>query len=663
MTFRLTPPPAVLAPLVREAPSRLDPFRLDGPALVSFSGGRTSAYMLRRILDACGGRLPAGVHAVFANTGRERAETLAFVRDCAERWGVHIVWIEREGAEGFREVDYERASRNGEPFAELIAERRYLPNAVARFCTSELKVLPLAAWMRAQGHDTWLNVVGLRRDEARRVAKIRARNATGEQAWESVCPLYDARVVKGDVAAFWRAQPFDLALQAHEGNCDACLAGETEVVTADGIKQIRDLAGTTPRLLVPKMLNGGLSEVGSFVEAPVRSFGVQRLWRIELVGHGRSRKVVHATADHRWFVSDGQRRASAGTSEVTTSALRPGMRLRRLFRCPIGADRGDSSRVAALRGFVFGDGCVPQGERPSTVSVYTEPKLAAFGGLLTALFGESHPSSRAPGEMPGVTFYGVPRFWKTEVPSLGESRHYLMGWLAGWFAADGCVSKQGICILNSAFPEHLEFARSVCAVLGVQCSQVRSQTRRVKPPGGEEREHTMYGVNFNRHHLTRDFFWLRHHQEHVEASASAEDRRYGWTVVSVTPTERVEEVFCATVEGVGAFGLSDGLMTGNCFMKGDRVRARIVRERPDLAAWWVEQERLTGGTFVAGDSYAALTERVRRLPLLPVDLDPEMETAIPCACTDRRRVRCRCGARRGQGHALACPVVMERWAA
>jgi hypothetical protein len=72
VTFRLTPPPAVLAPLVREAPSRLDPFRLDGPALVSFSGGRTSAYMLRRILDANGGRLPADVHAVFANTGPSR---------------------------------------------------------------------------------------------------------------------------------------------------------------------------------------------------------------------------------------------------------------------------------------------------------------------------------------------------------------------------------------------------------------------------------------------------------------------------------------------------------------------------------------------------------------------------------------------------------------
>ena len=199
-----------------------DPFRIDGPALVSFSGGRTSAYMLRRILDAHGGRLPRDVRVVYANTGKERAETLDFVRDCAERWGVEITWIERDAFDGYREVSYETASRDGEPFAELIEERRYLPNAVARFCTSELKVLPIAAWMRDQGFEAWVNVVGLRADEASRVAKVRARNATGDQEWESVCPLHTARVMRRDVMAFWAAQPFDLALKPHEGNCDLC---------------------------------------------------------------------------------------------------------------------------------------------------------------------------------------------------------------------------------------------------------------------------------------------------------------------------------------------------------------------------------------------------------------------------------------------------------
>ena len=46
-----------------------DPFRIEGPAIINVSGGRTSALMLRRVLDAHGGALPDGVVAAFANTG------------------------------------------------------------------------------------------------------------------------------------------------------------------------------------------------------------------------------------------------------------------------------------------------------------------------------------------------------------------------------------------------------------------------------------------------------------------------------------------------------------------------------------------------------------------------------------------------------------------
>jgi len=70
-----------------------DPFKIDSPTCISFSGGRTSAYMLWRVLQSnCG--LPDDAVVCFANTGLEAEETLEFVRDCGKFWIVPIVWVE-----------------------------------------------------------------------------------------------------------------------------------------------------------------------------------------------------------------------------------------------------------------------------------------------------------------------------------------------------------------------------------------------------------------------------------------------------------------------------------------------------------------------------------------------------------------------------------------
>lgn len=74
--------------------------------------------MLHRILDTHGGAIPNDVHVVFANTGKEREETLRFVHECSIEWGVKIRWVEwRDSKPGFAEVGYNSASRLGEPFA------------------------------------------------------------------------------------------------------------------------------------------------------------------------------------------------------------------------------------------------------------------------------------------------------------------------------------------------------------------------------------------------------------------------------------------------------------------------------------------------------------------------------------------------------------------
>ena len=204
-----------------------DPFLITGPALISFSGGRTSAHMLWRILQAHGGTLPPDVVVAFANTGKEREETLRFVHECGSRWGVDIVWLEfvrRSGpmADRFERVGFNSASRNGEPFARLIALKRFTPNSAMRFCTEEMKVNTIAAFCQSLGWAEWVNVVGLRHDEGRRLLKAYSRNAEGKSVWRTSCPLDKGRVTKADVDAFWRTQPFDLGLRAYEGNCDLC---------------------------------------------------------------------------------------------------------------------------------------------------------------------------------------------------------------------------------------------------------------------------------------------------------------------------------------------------------------------------------------------------------------------------------------------------------
>lgn len=212
-----------------------NPYLIQGPALISFSGGRTSAYMLHEILRAYGGTLPGNVKVAFANTGKEREETLRFVHECGSRWGVHVHWLEyRPGAPGFEEIGYNSAARTGEPFLGYLAKEKanYLPSPVQRSCTQFLKVRVLEGFSKSLGWSTWLNVIGLRHDEGHRVLKMLARNDSGKEKAVSVAPLSKAKVTRRHVMEFWAKQPFDLNLRPFESNCDLCFMKGSRLLAA-----------------------------------------------------------------------------------------------------------------------------------------------------------------------------------------------------------------------------------------------------------------------------------------------------------------------------------------------------------------------------------------------------------------------------------------------
>lgn len=197
-----------------------------GNVQISFSGGRTSAYMLHQILAVNGDLDPKKVQVLFSNTGREMPATLDFVQECGERWGVPIMWLEyTSDAPKFQMVCHENAARNGEPFDELINYKKVLPNVLMRFCTSELKIKTAERFLKAIGWKEWTNLVGIRADEMRRVNYDRQGNSAG--SWVRGYPLAANGIDKDVVAKFWQNQPFDLGIENHngsniEGNCDLC---------------------------------------------------------------------------------------------------------------------------------------------------------------------------------------------------------------------------------------------------------------------------------------------------------------------------------------------------------------------------------------------------------------------------------------------------------
>jgi len=215
-----------------------DPFKIDSPTCISFSGGRTSAYMLWRVLQSNDG-LPDEAIVCFANTGKEEEATLKFVDRCSKEWGVPITWVEYRDAEEtkdrFQVVTFETASRNGEPFEAIIRKRNYLPNPVSRFCTVEMKVRAIHRYLKSIGWTEWESMLGIRADEQRRLAKIGNQDYGKHE--EKIAPLGRVGITKEMVGEFWRNQPFDLELPnmngvTMHGNCDLCyLKGGAQILS------------------------------------------------------------------------------------------------------------------------------------------------------------------------------------------------------------------------------------------------------------------------------------------------------------------------------------------------------------------------------------------------------------------------------------------------
>lgn len=265
----------------------MNKFLIDEPTVISFSGGRTSAYMLWRVLQAHGGKLPKEAIVCFANTGKEDEATLRFVDRCSKEWNVDIVWLEfRDNELKFDRVTFETASRNGEPFETLIIKRKFLPNPISRFCTVELKVRTIHRYLKSIGIDEAVNMIGIRADEQRRLVKI-SNNDYGNK-WPKSAPLGPAGITKENVGEFWRNQKFDLELPningvTKHGNCDLCFL--------KGTQQIMSLVSEKPERAI------WWAKMETLVQTSNKSYGDGGRFRKDRPGYSELAKFIDKQGD------------------------------------------------------------------------------------------------------------------------------------------------------------------------------------------------------------------------------------------------------------------------------------------------------------------------------------------------------------------------------
>ncbi len=185
--------------------------------VVSFSGGRTSAYLVWLMEKT---KRPGEVVVyLFMDTGAEHPKTYEFVRNVVKHFGIDLVCLrvdinpELGKGNGYKVVSIDEIGPDLSPWSEMM--KKYgVPYYGGAFCTDRMKLVPFKKYcddaFGKGNYETWL---GIRADEPNRLAK--------KDGIRYLAEISDFE--KQDVLDWWSEQDFDLNLDEWLGNCVFCM--------------------------------------------------------------------------------------------------------------------------------------------------------------------------------------------------------------------------------------------------------------------------------------------------------------------------------------------------------------------------------------------------------------------------------------------------------
>jgi ribonucleoside-triphosphate reductase len=367
--------------------------------------------------------------------------------------------------------------------------------------------------------ETWEELVD--RNKQMHIEKFPELTDDIESAYKFV---YDKKVLPSMRSLQFAGKP----IQMNPTRIYNCFRRDTKFITSKGVKSFEDFNDGDDVVV--------MSPDGTWQKSKVRNYGEQSLSKFTFK-KSRSEKIVYATDNHRWLLSDG----------TETTSLKKGDKLLPVTDTFSNFDYELSDPIARMYwayGYIFGDGTRLRNKdkevKWSMVRLCGDDKnkyLSRFEEL-----GFATSSSKS---LNGDVIVYSGHYLKT-IPNSDDGVDLMRAFICGYMDADGSRQYDSTMVnkwksIQSSELDHIDLIDSFFETVGLFITRKEDLTGQI----------TNYGIR------PATFRYGLYHTFGKRPNST-------WSVTNVEHNVETSQVWCLEVENTHSFVLSGGLSTGNC---------------------------------------------------------------------------------------------------